>query len=591
MPLEKSTANRIALALIGLLVGIFQYTVFQSTEEIGEAPVFRLLAMATVALYSAYLVYAWDKKDLKRLLPATAVLTLAYVLPLWWVLSNLSGGDESIGSVSRGAIWCICAGLSWYVLLPFLGIYKTTGGFQFDYEKLFEYSWNNLFVTLIAGFVAGLIWLLLGILAGLFSILSVDFFSDLFFTTTFFWVATPPMFTFGVALSRENDKIIKAMRRITLTIFKALFPVLISVLFLFLAALPILGLDTLLDTNSASILLFLLVALGHLFLNSVFQDGAGEPPYSPWLLKAVNLFLLCLPLISGIAVYSLWLRIDQYGLTIPRYLGAFSLYVVLVYALGYAYAAGMELAGKNERWLQPVPRANTAMAVKLSVLFILLCTPLLDPTHWSARSQYSRLMDGRTTPGAFDHQHMETLGTVGEEYLQRILSDTRPDFAELQKDIARYRETEAAIRSDDEQDGSPSSGEERELAVTDISILTSDGEMPAGLFAQIKEDVSFFGGDSVCIASKRCTLFTADVDDDGDDEYFFSYEESVHDLYYYDKAPFGKWEDGAHFRLDTDSSAPSGLRVQEAVKNGEVNVVPPEVRDLEIGGVRFTPRR
>ena len=592
MPLEKNAFNRLALALLGLFVGVFEYALVQTMveqESNSDAPFLRLVLMAFVGLFSAYLVFTWNRTNLPRLFGSVLAIVLAFIIPLWWVLSYATP-DEAVGAdLSRLAVWSVFTAIAWFILLPFLGIYKESGQLRFPYEKLFEYSWNNLFIALIASFVSGIIWLLLSVLAGLFSVLSVSYFRELFFTGKFFWTMTPAMFTFGVALARENDTIIRAMRRITLTIFLALFPVLIAVILLFLVALLPLGIDTLLDTHFASLLLFLVACLSHLFLNSVLQDGQGERPYPAWLLRIVNGFLVVFPVICVLSTYALSLRIGQHGLTVQRFLAAIGQGIALFYALGYAYAAVMDLAGKNEGWLDFVPKVNTFMAIAIPLLFILVCSPVLDPAAWSARSQYNRLIEGVVEPDDFDLEHLESLGHVSEKILDRIAATTDPRFASIRTAIAEGDAEPTEVEADAPED-EEASVDERPLVLSDLEIVPPETVLPPGLFDRIKKDLERTTYQVEVPDQEILTLFPVNVDADPEDEYFLVYEETVSRLLYYDPRPDGSWPSGqSYFMPSWGQGSPSAKDVRQLVMSGEVKATPPRVRDLQIGSTRFEP--
>ncbi len=587
MSLEKSFKHRLMLAGIGLIAGVFQYIFSEILKGEPNANTALVLSWAFVVIWAAFLVFTWNDEHRGRLLISSAVITLLYVLALWWVISLLPEKTEKFrGDDDRFATWGSFTFFAWFLLLPFLGIFKDTGRFRFDYTNLFRYSWNNVFIIMIGGLVASLIWVLLSIWAGLFSVVKIKFFADVFYSKPFIAISTPTMFAFGVAMGRENDNIINTLLRITLTIFKALFPVLIFVVLIFFAVLPFTGLGPLLETNHASKILFALVSLGLIFINSVFQDGKGEKPYPVWMLRAVDAMLILLPFLCAIALYALGVRVSQYGLSQERFIGLVGLSIGLAYSMGYAAAAIQGLVKRSDEWLALMRPVNTAMALVIAAILLLMHTPVLDPIGHSARNQYNRLMAGKVKPVEFDYRHMlRDLGRRGDEYVRRIEKSTDKKFAALKGDIAKFRKTGISNRFALEPDG------KTELAQKDLRIYTPDGKLPDGLFDEIKKT---FTGRMVrdCRSDAHCAIFALNVDGDDAPEYFLTTSNNVGSMQCFDLNKDGEWRMVKRYDFSYASGKKTfkAERLKEILSDGKARAVPSLYSDVEIDGRRYLPR-
>jgi hypothetical protein len=103
--------------------------------------------------------------------------------------------------------------------------------------------------------------------------------------------------------------------------------------------------------------------------------------YLPLLRRLLGASLLGLPILAVIACYSLWLRIEQYGLTAWRVLGAALLVVILAHALALALAVVRRgpiwLASLQMKHYGHVGRASTELleAIRRGE------TRLIEPTY------------------------------------------------------------------------------------------------------------------------------------------------------------------------------------------------------------------
>jgi hypothetical protein len=584
MILEKNIQHRLMLSFIGLLIGLFTYFLIEQIGEIKDqesVPMTELLTLSFVSMYGFFIAFTWDGEHKKRLLISTVFISCIHVLSLWWILS-FAGEIEEDGDAMRFVTWLPFTFLSCFVLVPYLGIFKGTGTVRFEYTKLFEYSWNNFLITIVGCVVTGLIWMILGVWAGLFHLISIEVFFDFFFNSDFVTIVTPMMFTFGIALGRENKNVIASLLRMTLTIFRALFPVVIFVLLFFLISLPFTGLEGLFGTKMASLLLFSAFLLGIIFFNSVFQDGKGELPYDQWLMVPLHIFLISLPIICGIALYSFWLRVDQYGYTQERFLGLIALSLAMMYGLGYAVSAGKELLGKNENWLEDVTKVNTLMALILVSILTLIHSPILDPLRIAASNQYQRLIDGKISPNQFDVGYLYyELGTEGHKILTTIEENEEAKFSELRERIRVLRE-EGRLQEVEE--------EEIALELSHLEIFPSNTQIPDSLFKQIQKEVK---EDTwlreVCVKNKECIVFGVNIDDDSQLEYFFTGDEIPTRLKLYDfKDQKWKSDRNRQYVLVSEAKKISLKNVKKILSKEKPKDVVPQYRDVQIGDYRFS---
>ncbi|CAN0587377.1 unnamed protein product, partial [Ectocarpus sp. 12 AP-2014] len=141
------------------------------------------------------------------------------------------------------------------------------------------------------------------------------------------------------------------------------------------------------------------------------------------------LLALSVPLLAGLAVWAVVMRVGQYGLTPERVLAGAMAMVLLAYGLAYAVAA---LKGPR-RWRPLLRRCNVWLALLVVAVCCAWMTPVLDADRLSVRSQLSRFADGRAEVEDLPLWPMaQDWGRAGQGALERLSAMTdRPDHAEL----------------------------------------------------------------------------------------------------------------------------------------------------------------
>jgi hypothetical protein len=107
-------------------------------------------------------------------------------------------------------------------------------------------------------------------------------------------------------------------------------------------------------------------------------------------------------LVSALALYALFLRTRQYGLTIERCWAFVVAATALLVSAGYARAAL-----RPGPWMRGIATVNVAVSLALMLVIALSLTPVLSPARLSAASQFARVLaaapaaaepDWRATP-------------------------------------------------------------------------------------------------------------------------------------------------------------------------------------------------
>jgi hypothetical protein len=435
---------------------------------------------------------------------ATGLVACLVTLAVWGHLPPAGAAWQ--GDDQRVAAWVICAFAFLYVVTPFAQIFQRTGRARFPYPDLFEHSWNNFFVGLVAAAFTGALWAVLGVWGALFDLVEISAFRELFTSASFAYPCTFGAFGYGLSVGRSSEGVIATLRRITLMAGRTLLPLVAFVAILFAAALPFTGLDPLWATGRATPLTLVLLALLAVFLNAVFEDGSRGAPYPSAVRVVVEASICLMPLYAAIAVYGTSLRVAQYGLTPQRIYALLFGAIAAMYALGYAAA----VIARRPPWIGWVKSVNVGAALVVAAIAILVQLWPLDPLRLSAESQARRLEQGRVAAADFDFAALRfRLGHHGWAELERLEAlREHPEALQIASAIAEVRASAYAWTAAQEPPGDPKAMR--------FGVLPEGTPVPpAALEAMGRghEDL----GRGLCVSeADGCLVLAPDLDGDGD---------------------------------------------------------------------------
>ncbi len=198
-------------------------------------------------------------------------------------------------------------GVLLFLLLPFVQSALTRGALRPRYEDLFHFAWRNALLAALGAVFTGVFWLLLVLWGGLFQMIGIDFFHELFESARFAIPATAVAVGVGLQLAGSVERLQTALRQQLLAMLKWLAPLAILILVLFTGALLAKSPELFAEQRraiSAAWLLWL-VALTVTLLNAAYQDGNEPSPYPRWLGAAIRFASLLLLPVALLAVYAL----------------------------------------------------------------------------------------------------------------------------------------------------------------------------------------------------------------------------------------------------------------------------------------------
>lgn len=307
-----------------------------------------------------------------------------------------------------------------------------------SYAALFAASWRNFLVAALSLLLIGGVYAILFLWGALFAVIGIEFFQDLFEEDWFLFPVLAVAFGLGVLIFRRLINVIDGITRLLEGLMRLLLPLAAVVLLIFLAALPFTGLAPLWATGSGTALLMWLNAFVLFFLNAVYQTGR-EVPYPPLVHRLLQPGVALLPVLSGLALYGLYLRMDQYGWTLSRS-WAFTVCALLaLFSLGYAWI----IIRRRDGWPQDLGRVNILMGWLVLGLMILVNTPVLDFRAISLASQLGRVEAGEIEMREFDfHYAWRDLARPAHLKMQALIEeneDKDPELVRVIEDASSFK--------------------------------------------------------------------------------------------------------------------------------------------------------
>lgn len=499
-----------------------------------------------------------------------AALSLGLVLLAAWAAFDLP--EPGAGRGEPPDAYTARLAVLLFVLLPYLQARLRHRRWCAPYAELVDHGWHNgLSLLLLLPFV-GFCWLVLWLWGALFDLLKIDLFSTLFRQTPFIYLATGTMVGLGLLLARTQRRPIEVLQPILFAVLRALLPLLAFISLLFLTMLPFTGLEPLWQTRRAAVLLLTIVALMVLCTNAVYGDG--RPPllttsvYPRWVRRVVELSLVALPAYALLALYALWLRVDQHGWTPDRLHGALAALLLAAHALGYA--AGL-LRPRAAVALPALASVNVSLSWLAMAVLVGTLTPLLDANRISVASQMARLESRQIKVADLDLAFLrDRAGGAGRRALASLLR--HPGVI---ADPALAQRIERLLQPAPAADAPPT----RDTLRAQLAIAPGAGPVDDDwLDALVSQRLATLN----CTESgSDCVVLTPDMDGDGRSERLLCALASDSAQCQLSARVAGQWQDIGAVPLHA-----IGGDVPQALRQGRYRVVAPQWSDLEIDGER-----
>lgn len=396
-------AARVRLAIAGALGGGLVWAVFKASDKdlIGHYPAFALFGLILVG-FGALLAMA-GPVGFVRALPRAFGLGVLVAGLIGLTALRYGEADDLFNSPMPALALLTVAALP----VPFL-IAAAGSGWR-DYPALFLEAWSVVLRGAAAGAFTGLVWLVIYLSDEVLRIVGIDAISRLLEHEVVPMVLTGAVFGLGMAVIYDLSELLSPY--VVLRVFRLFLPVVLAVMAVFLIALPFRGLDGLAGGLSPATLLLTMVAGGVALVSIAIDQTDAEATQSPLLLGCAKGLALVLPVVAGLALYAIWLRVADYGWSPER------LFILLVAGIGVAYGlvyAAAVLRGAG--WMGRIRQGNIRVALGIIALAALWLTPVLNAERISAQSQLARF-EATSSAELLDVYALRSWGKPGAEVI------------------------------------------------------------------------------------------------------------------------------------------------------------------------------
>lgn len=547
--------------VVGLIQGVFIWWMLLSSIN-----VVRGVLLVTVAL-GAFNMLLLGENFRERgthwwVIGLTAVIG---VITGWGLMLTGAGGD-STGWMTYG--WIFYAIVINYICMAFILSWPSRSGKLPRYEDLFRHAWDTVFIMVLGVLMCAVFWFLMALCAAAFTMIGIPIFNLLFFTGFFIIVSSCAAIAVGIHIGRENHFVIGTLRTFLLKLCRFLLPLAALITLCFTFALPFVGLEPVAGRGYSTKTLLCLVIANVFLVNGVFQDGihrtSQEDAYPVWLRLMVNVSLLCLPVLTLLAGYSLWLRIDEYGLTPNRFKAS----LLTVVMLTYSVAATWAVLAPQRLWLWSMRVSNSLIALMIVLMMLVINTPWFSPLQLSANNQVERLLSGKTVVENFDSKALRDFGQPGKQAYEALIAQVEQGqilTQHVRKELLERLEKSGTAYSD-----------HRKLYTPQWIGPKVEG---SDQFDDPQEyQMSCLGG--------PCVLWAVDLDQDGEDEVLkLDKRDGYETPNFFKRNAFGIWQHGGSY-----DSVKNALSMIKHIRQGSVKVVKPRYQSLQVEDEVLDPR-
>tara|TARA_R110000751_G_scaffold2018_11_gene9283 strand:+ start:115014 stop:116729 length:1716 start_codon:yes stop_codon:yes gene_type:complete len=298
------------------------------------------------------------------------------------------------------------------------------------YDQTHFHVWTDAISGAGALVFTGVSWLLVVLLAALFSAIDIDIVENVVDEPWFGWTFSGAAFGAALGVLRNQLKIIGTLQSVVMLVFSIIAVPLAAALAIFLLAVLASGIAVLWNaTESPTPLLLSVAVVAFVLVNAVIRNADHEVSGNRALRWASLVLALAILPLALLAAISTGTRIAEYGLSPERLWGIVAVAVAVAYGVAYFAAP---IRGRMTGWMERVRSANMHLAVATCVLAFILALPLFDFGAISAKNQIARLDAGKIAVDEFDFDALRwDFGDAGREALERLAKSDDAEVAEL----------------------------------------------------------------------------------------------------------------------------------------------------------------
>ncbi|OUS39135.1 hypothetical protein A9Q94_00140 [Rhodobacterales bacterium 56_14_T64] len=375
--------RRIMLFCFGFISGLALWQLAENWDNPALSPALYLALFSFIGSYATLALALCGPVPMRRALPGALILALPFS-----GLISLGGLRYDLATNVLDQPILISVSLLFLLLAtPFLLVGLQDRRAWRDYAALFEAAWTLTIRYLSAWVFVSLFWLMMFLSNALLELVDVEIIQWIIDIDWLVFALTGGVLGLAMAVVFELRTTVSPF--LLLRLLRLLVVPVLAVVALFLAAIPLRGLSQVFGDFSAAATLMSVAMVMITLIAVVLERDDARMRDSFTISHATQALALLLPLVTGLAAWSIWLRVAEYGWTPDRVLATCTSGVLLGYGLLYALAVLRRLG-----WSKRIRRINVGLALVSIAISASLLTPLLNTDRISANSQVARYLDG-----------------------------------------------------------------------------------------------------------------------------------------------------------------------------------------------------
>lgn len=406
---SQSAAMRLSFAAVGAIAGLAVWGLFEQLPDmIGDARVEMALIALGMGFFGVVLALLGPIRLGSAALAAAALAVPGAAL-LYWASFRFVDVSAFLDSPHGVAAFVYLLSIA----VPFVAAaLKEPGGWR-RYALLFDAAWNIVVRYAAAGLFVGVVWAAVMLSDALLSLVGITVIDWLLEFGPVPYLLSGLALGLGLAIVHQLDEYVSPFLLIQL--LRALMPVLLVVLTVFILALPFRGLGGLFGPFSAAATLAAVALAGVTLITTAIHRDDDLSVRGIGMLTTARLLSVLVPVPAVLAVCAVWIRVAQYGLTPDRVAALVAALIVAVHALGFALCA---LRGAG--WRGRLRGVNRYMALTTLAVAALWLTPALNAERLSVASQVARAEAGVGPAHLALWEMAHDWGHAGETGLERL---------------------------------------------------------------------------------------------------------------------------------------------------------------------------
>ena len=464
--------TRASFALIGAIAGIAIWVLFEVLPDVVTNARLVLFVAAGGTAFFGVLLALMGPVRLSAAAIAATLLSAATTVLLVWASLRYDSAEQFLETGHHVFAYIFIL----IITVPFIaaGLVERDGWRR--YALLFDNAWIVVVRYAAAGLFVAVVWgvvTLSDALLGLVGINVIDWLLDI---QPLPYLLSGLAFGLGLAIVHELSDVVSPF--LIIQLLRVLLPVVLVVLSIFILALPFRGLSGLFGGFSAAATLAG-VAFGAITLITTAMHREDAMAVEGGVMLTATKALALLVFVPAVlAVFAIWVRCVQYGLTPDRIAAMVAAVIIAVYALGYGVSVLM-----RGRWAMRLRRMNRWMALVTVGVAALWLSPILNAERMTVWSQLNRAAAGTPLDGLALYEMAHDWGRAGERGLARIEAlPGRSDQAELARAVSMARAAPSKWSYERDLNGKGIG-----LLGDLVAILPAGTTVPPGAFDQLGE--------------------------------------------------------------------------------------------------------